>query len=124
MMVQPLATPSFKLLNKVCAKCNSVSHALRIYENIIDAGIPGRVFAITGANSGLGIATACGLASKGGTVVAVCRNMETATATADTIRASARDDAEVIPMACDLGSLASVKTFADSYKASGRPLHV
>jgi NAD(P)-dependent dehydrogenase (short-subunit alcohol dehydrogenase family) len=79
---------------------------------------------ITGANSGLGIATAQALAARGGNIIAVCRKMETATRTADTIRASAMAGAVVVPMACDLGSLASIQAFATSYKETGRPLHV
>lgn len=53
-----------------------VSAAKNFRTEDIPADISGRVFMITGANSGLGKATALALAQKGGTVHMVCRSKE------------------------------------------------
>ncbi|KAG5852360.1 hypothetical protein ANANG_G00061570 [Anguilla anguilla] len=44
----------------------------------LDVNLSGRDFMITGANSGIGKATACEIAKRGGTVHLVCRNKERA----------------------------------------------
>ncbi|KAJ8379174.1 hypothetical protein AAFF_G00230860 [Aldrovandia affinis] len=46
----------------------------------LDVSLTGREFMITGANSGIGKATACEIAKRGGTVHLVCRNRERAEA--------------------------------------------
>ena len=76
----------------------------------------GRIAAITGANSGIGFETTKALARKGATLVMACRNLDKASTAAEEIR---RDvpaaDLEIIPL--DLASLASVRTFAESFRA-------
>ncbi|TRZ02752.1 hypothetical protein DNTS_005431, partial [Danionella cerebrum] len=44
----------------------------------LDVSVSGRSFIITGANSGIGKATACEIAKRGGTVHLVCRNKDRA----------------------------------------------
>ncbi|MCF8568882.1 oxidoreductase [Gordonia sp. HY002] len=68
----------------------------------------GRRYIVTGANSGLGAATARALAAAGARVTLACRNQETANAVA-------RDIGPAATVArLDLSDLASVREFADS----------
>ncbi|MGY4099815.1 oxidoreductase [Nocardia sp. R16R-3T] len=67
----------------------------------------GRTFIVTGANGGLGVETTTVLASKGGTVIMACRNVEKTRPIADRI------DGDVRVERLDLADLASVREFAD-----------
>lgn len=71
----------------------------------------GRVAVVTGGNGGLGLETVRELARKGARVVMAARNL----AKAEAARAAVRDeipDADVEVRQLDLGSLASVRSFA------------
>ena len=70
----------------------------------------GRVFVVTGANSGIGLEASKALARKGARVVMACRNLEKAEAA----RVEIGDGAEVREL--DLGSLASVRAFASAWE--------
>jgi len=71
----------------------------------------GQVAIITGANSGLGLATARDLARAGATVVMACRDEAKGERAAASVRASTPNAAlEVAPL--DLADLASVRSFA------------
>lgn len=75
-----------------------------------EANIPpqaGRVAVVTGANTGIGFATALALAGAGGTVVLACRNLDKAKAAAERIT-----EGEVHVVRLDLASLASVREAA------------
>jgi NAD(P)-dependent dehydrogenase (short-subunit alcohol dehydrogenase family) len=76
----------------------------------------GRVVIITGSTSGLGKEAARVLAAKGAAVVMAVRNTAKGEDVAAALRA-ASPDAEVVVMALDLASLASVKSFADAFAA-------
>lgn len=67
----------------------------------------GRTFVVTGANGGLGEVVTRTLAAKGAGVVMACRNTAKAQEIADTI------DGDVRVAELDLGSLASVREFAE-----------
>ncbi|MFB7877766.1 oxidoreductase [Nocardia sp. NPDC056064] len=68
----------------------------------------GRTIIVTGANSGLGAATARALSAAGARVILACRN----TAKAEQVAAGMPGDTEV--RALDLANLNSVRAFADS----------
>ena len=73
----------------------------------------GRVVVITGANGGLGLASATAFAGKGAHVVMAARNQAKAQAAHDEILA-AHPDASLEIVELDLGSLASIKEAANT----------
>ncbi len=78
---------------------------------------------VTGANSGLGKATAAGMAGLGARVLMVVRNLEKGEQAAGEIRA-AHPEADPQVESCDLSSLRSVRDFAGRLLADGRPVGV
>jgi dehydrogenase/reductase SDR family member 12 len=78
--------------------------------------IDGVAVLVTGAASGLGLAAACGFARLGATVHALARNAERAEEAVAQI-AAAVPGADARPHACDLSSLAAVKSFAEEFIA-------
>ncbi len=75
-----------------------------------------RVVVITGANSGLGLESTKRIAAQGATVVMACRNMSKAEAARAEVLAAV-PDAQLDVMELDNASLASVRAFADAFKA-------
>ena len=76
----------------------------------------GRTAVVTGANGGLGLASAKALAGHGAHVVMAARNQTKAASARDEILA-AHPDASLEIVELDLGSLASVKSAADAIAA-------
>lgn len=89
-------------------------HSLGFDDADLDVDLTGKVCAVTGANSGLGEATAEALASLGATVWLLCRDGARADAAAARIRA-ATGSGRVHTALVDLASLASVRAFAESF---------
>jgi NAD(P)-dependent dehydrogenase (short-subunit alcohol dehydrogenase family) len=85
--------------------------------------LSGRTFLITGANTGIGRATAAGLANRGGRVYLACRSQQKGRAAAAAIVAATGNEA-VTFLPLDLADLASVRTCAEQFLARGEPLHV
>jgi retinol dehydrogenase-12 len=85
--------------------------------------LSGRTFLITGANTGIGRATAADLANRGGRVYLACRSQQKGRAAAAAIAAATGNEA-VTFLPLDLADLASVRTCAEQFLARGEPLHV
>jgi retinol dehydrogenase 12 len=85
--------------------------------------LTGRTFLITGANTGIGLATAQALAERGGRVHLACRSRQKGEAAAAEI-AAATDGDRVGVLQLDLADLASVRAGAEAFLALGEPLHV
>ena len=83
----------------------------------------GKVCLITGANSGLGKATALGLANMGATVVLVCRDQSRGEAAQAEIKAQSGNESVDLLLA-DLASQTSIRQLADEVKARYPRLHV
>jgi NAD(P)-dependent dehydrogenase (short-subunit alcohol dehydrogenase family) len=85
--------------------------------------VGGRTFLVTGANTGIGRATAEALAQRGAHVYLACRSAAKGEAAAASIRASSGTDS-VWFLPLDLADLDSVRSCADAFLARGEPLHV
>ncbi|XP_055533706.1 retinol dehydrogenase 13-like isoform X1 [Wyeomyia smithii] len=79
------------------------------------ASLRGKLFIITGSNTGLGYETAKALAARQASVIMACRNMEKASQAIASIR-QATTEGELIPMQLDLASFESVHKFAGEIK--------
>ncbi len=78
---------------------------------------------VTGGNTGIGRATAAGLARRGGRVYVACRSPEKGRrAVADIAAATGSEAVAFLPL--DLADLASVRRCAEQFLALGEPLHV
>ncbi|XP_072165395.1 retinol dehydrogenase 13-like [Diadema setosum] len=87
------------------------------------AMVDGKVFIITGANSGIGKETAMELAKRGGTVILACRDMKKAEkARKEIILGSG--NVNVKAMELDLASFGSIRRFAEKVKSDESNLHV
>lgn len=81
-----------------------------------------KICLITGANAGLGRATALALARQGARVVMVCRDKARGEAARDEVRGRS-GNREVELMLCDLASLASIRSFVEQFRARYDRLH-
>jgi len=78
--------------------------------------LDGRTVVVTGANSGLGLASTVHLARAGASVVMACRNPERAARAADQVRAAC-PSADLHLRSLDLSDLRSIRAFADGLSA-------
>jgi len=85
--------------------------------------LAGKTIIVTGGNSGIGYEAALEFARKKADVVLACRDTKKAEAAAAQIR-TAYPAAKVEVMELDLASLASIRAFADAFKAGHSQLDV
>ncbi|XP_070700703.1 dehydrogenase/reductase SDR family member 12 [Pempheris klunzingeri] len=89
----------------------------------LDVSVVGRSFMITGANSGIGRATAMAIAKRGGTIHMVCRNKDKAEeARADIVNESG--NTEVYVHIVDMSDTSKVWEFAEAFKKQYPSLNV
>ncbi len=84
--------------------------------------LAGKVFIVTGANTGIGKITAGDLASRGAHVILACRNEAKTTPVVDEIKRTTKND-KIEFMALDLADQKSVRAFAEAFLARKLPLH-
>ena len=82
-----------------------------------------RMVVVTGANTGIGRATAEALARQGWRVYVASRSAEKGEAAVAAIKAAAGSDS-VWFLPLDLADLSSVRACAEAFLARGEPLHV
>jgi len=82
-----------------------------------------RTFLVTGANTGIGLATATSLAAAGGRVYVTARTADKGEAAVASIKASTGNDS-VAFLPLDLADLDSVRACAAAFLALDEPLHV
>ncbi len=88
-----------------------------------DSWIKGKTCLITGANTGIGKATALKIAALDAHVIMVCRNQEKGeTAKEDIIQTTNNQNVELL--ICDLASLKDVKRFSEEFLKNYSSLHV
>lgn len=91
--------------------------------NLVTENLTGRTALVTGANTGIGLVTARELARAGARVWLACRSKAKADEAMATILAAV-PQANLAFLQLDLASLASVRTAATAFLASGEPLHL
>lgn len=74
----------------------------------------GKIVIITGANSGMGLATTVDLARRGAQVIMVCRSRERGEEALATAKQMSSSD-KIELMLCDLASLESIRSFAEKF---------
>ncbi len=85
--------------------------------------LSGRTFLVTGGNTGIGLATASGLAAGGGQVYLTSRSRANGEAAVTAIIAATGNQAvRLLPL--DLADLGSVRAAAQAFLADRQPLHV
>jgi NAD(P)-dependent dehydrogenase (short-subunit alcohol dehydrogenase family) len=83
----------------------------------------GKICLVTGASSGIGKATAVGLAKMGATVVMVCRDVTRGQAALTEIKRKS-GNSSVDLLRADLSSQEAIRSLATEYKSKYRQLHV
>lgn len=89
----------------------------------LDVDLSGQHHIVTGANAGLGRATAEALARRRAIVHMVCRNKERGLEAADAVRAAVGPTADVRLHVLDVSDSKAVAGFATEWNASGVPVH-
>ncbi len=88
----------------------------------VDLG--GKVYIITGSNTGIGFETAREIVRMNGVVIMACRTPEKAESAKNSIISSTgKDVSKVIVMKLDLSSFDSVRNFVKEFHKLGYPLH-
>ena len=88
-----------------------------------DTRMDGKTVIITGANRGIGFATAIDLAHRGARVILACRNMDAANEAVSKI-VTKTDNQQVTAMKLDLASFASIRSFVQEFEKKEQQLHV
>ncbi len=94
-----------------------IRHQAGFEPSDLDVDLSGRVFAVTGANSGIGLATAHALAGLGAEVWMLCRNAERGEAARSSVMAQTGSQAVHLALV-DVSDLESVARFADAFPHS------
>lgn len=87
------------------------------------ANLNNKIAIVTGANSGMGMATSKALSDMGATVVMLCRDNKRGKEAQD-ILLRENPDRKLVLMRCDLGSLASIKCFVEDFKSRFKTLDI
>ncbi|KAM9812212.1 DHRS-12_like_SDR_c-like domain-containing protein [Syngnathus typhle] len=99
------------------------SASKRFVEKDLEVSLAGRSFMITGANSGIGKATAMAIAKRGGTIHMVCRNKDKAEeARAELVKETGNK--EIYVHILDLSETKKVWDFAEAFKRKYKALNV
>lgn len=82
----------------------------------------GKIAIVTGANSGMGMATTAALADMGATVIMLCRNEKRGKEAFDKLMEKSERKLDL--MLCDLGDFSSIKDFTDTFRGKYKSLDI
>ena len=82
----------------------------------------GKIAIVTGANSGMGMATTAALADMGATVIMLCRNEKRGKEALDKLMEKSERKLDL--MLCDLGDFSSIKDFTDTFRGKYKSLDI
>ncbi len=85
--------------------------------------LSGKIIMITGANSGIGKATALGLAEMDATIVMVCRNRERGEAAQKELK-EVTGNSNIDLLIADLSSQQAIRDLVDEFKSKYQQLHI
>ncbi|WCJ43297.1 NAD(P)-binding Rossmann-fold superfamily protein [Euphorbia peplus] len=100
-----------------------LEHSKNFKPEDMQTRIEGKNCVVTGANSGIGYATAEGLASRGATVYMVCRNKQRGEDALSKIQTKTGNQ-NVHLEVCDLSSVSEIKSFASRFVSKDVPVHI
>ncbi|KAM7507943.1 hypothetical protein LguiA_018396 [Lonicera macranthoides] len=104
-------------------KSGFIEHSKKFNPEDMKTQIEGKNCIVTGANSGIGYATAEGLALRGANVYMVCRNKERGEAALSEIQSKTGSQNLHLEV-CDLSSVGEIKSFASRFSSKDVPVHV
>ncbi|CAO2834127.1 unnamed protein product [Amaranthus hypochondriacus] len=104
-------------------KAGFLEHSKNFKAEDMQARMDGKNCIVTGANSGIGFATAEDLASRGASVYLLCRNKERGETALSKIQTKTGNQ-NVYLEVCDLSSVNEIKSFAARFSSKDVPLHV
>ncbi|KAF6149483.1 hypothetical protein GIB67_011384 [Kingdonia uniflora] len=104
-------------------KAGFLEHSKNFKQEDMQVQLNGKNCLVTGANSGIGYATAEGLASRGANVYMVCRNKERGETALSEIQ-SKTGNPNVYLEVCDLSSISEIESLASRFYAKDQPFHV
>ncbi|KAG5544741.1 hypothetical protein RHGRI_017249 [Rhododendron griersonianum] len=118
-------------------KAAYLEHSKRYNPEDMQTKIEGKNCVVTGANSGIGYATAEGLASRGANVYMVCRSKERGEAARSKIQSMTGNENVYLELViflkrlikfssqvCDLSSVNEIKSFTSRFTSKDVPIHV
>lgn len=92
------------------------------HSTLSETALAGRTVLVTGANAGLGYASAHYLALHGASVILACRTQKKCDEAVNRVKADA-PSASLVPLVLDLGSFQSIKQFAEEVLQTTPKLH-
>jgi len=104
-------------------KAAYLEHSKNFNPEDMQTKLDGKNCVVTGANSGIGYATAEGLASRGANVYIVCRSKERGEAARSKIQSMTGNESVYLEV-CDLSSVNEIKSFASRFTTKDVPIHV
>lgn len=91
--------------------------------NAIDGKMTGKVCMVTGANSGIGLATSQELAKRGAHVIMICRDHQKGEIARSEIISESKNEAVAV-MSADLSSQSSIRALVSEFNTQYSALHV
>lgn len=104
--------------------CYSINKYYVVGEKPKKVDLSGKIYIITGCNTGLGFETAKSIASMNGTIIMACRSIDKANiAREEIIKVSKCSSSKIMVIKLDLCSFDSVRKFVKEFNSLGFPLH-